>query len=78
MGVNIDYQVHRIGSRYEATADLKWYGDRGFYTIKIFGMGRTRERALETAEGMAGLARVALQLATVSHETLPNQTKKAK
>jgi hypothetical protein len=65
--MTLDYQIHRIKGRVEASGELHWYGANGYWKVEILGFGRSKATAIESAEAMAmaARARVALQIATL-------------
>lgn len=63
--MTLDYQIHRIKGRVEASGELHWYGADGYWKVEILGFGRSKATAIESAEAMAARARVALQIATL-------------
>lgn len=63
--MTLEYHIHKIQDRFEATTELRWYGQYGYYKISVLGFGKTEATAKESALSMAIRARSELQLATV-------------
>lgn len=63
--MTLEYHIHKIQKRFEATTELRFYGQYGYYKVSVLGIGTSEEKAKESALSMAIRARSELQLATV-------------
>lgn len=78
--MTLQFHVHKIQDRFEATTELRWYGQYGYYKVSVLGFGKTEATAKESALAMAIRARSELQLATVddsSNRVSETQTESA-
>jgi hypothetical protein len=63
--MTLEVQFHRVKGRVEASAELHWYAQAGFWRVNILGFGKNQAQAKAAAEDMARQARTALQIATI-------------
>lgn len=48
--MTLDYQLHRLKGRVEASAELHFYGAAGYYKVNLLGFGRSERVAKDAAE----------------------------
>lgn len=70
--LNMQYEVTKTSSRFEAEASLHWYASTGYYRVNAVGFGVTVEEAKKQASLMLGQAREALHIALIEHRVPDN------
>jgi hypothetical protein len=63
--LNMQYEITKLPTRFEAEAVLHWYAGDGYYRVNAVGFGATVEDAKKTASLMLGQARAALHVALI-------------
>lgn len=62
----MEFKFHETEERVEASTELHWYAQNGYYKINVAGFGVTEAEAIKSASLLLGQARAALHVATLN------------